>query len=92
MGVPGLEIWGRTVEHPSPHQHVLAAAMDLPLSWEGGGSSSQEEAAGISFGCSERLRLRGTGMRGRGVPQEGRGSLRGLLTKAPASVAESWES
>lgn len=36
--------------------------------------------------------VKGDGDGVRGVPQEGRGSLRGLLTKAPASVAESWES
>lgn len=91
MGVPRLEIWGPTVEHRDPRQHVLVTAMDLPLEREGGaapaGRRQQEFGLAAWKGC-------GYGARGRGEeasPGNGGGSLWGLLRKAPASVAESWE-
>lgn len=73
MGVPGLEIWEHTMEHPGPHQHMLVTTTDPLSSMEGRGSSNQEGAAGILFGCLERLWLRDAGMGGRRVPQEWQG-------------------
>lgn len=95
-GSPGAAGWASPswksgdapLEHPDPQQHVLAAAMDLPLSREGGGSSSQEEAAGISFGCLGEAAVKGDGDGGRDVPPE----WWGLLSKAPLNMADSWES